>query len=440
MKTWFKYTGLFLLLTLLAGCSDPPQLEAVKQQLKQDIPDGWQVTKFKVEASEDTGTKVEPLWQYRIAATIAPKENLHHKVGSLLQTDILEIAQEKKQPFQLHGIAYSTLDAGQWQSRLDLQSVPPFRPGKPLSAFNKQHVVQGSSDYKKLLKRAKTALTEQQQKIAVEEQQLASGIARYTELNRELQEKTRLSADHLANLQQQFSQQRAELQQQVSSQSRELSSQLQAERQQQTAVFKQDYDKKVAEIDSQHRLARASFSAERTRAREARSTERNKVRDEFAADTTNARKNMARADYTVYKAESDEKRRQAYQRIDEQYQAQLAEIKKQEDEHNASRRSNLDSLTAAYRQQVAELTEQQNNQTSSVRAELNQQQQDTRSKLDIELQQARDSHQALLQDNNRQLTELRVQLDKLQRQLNEAKNQYGQHSQLLARLEAVPDS
>lgn len=436
MKTWFKFAYLFLLVIMLSGCSDPPQLAAVKQQLEKEIPEGWQVTKFKVEASEDSGTKVEPLWQYRIAASIAPKENLHHKVGSLLNTDILEITQKKKQEFQLHGIAYSALEAGQWRSRLDVQSVPPFRPGKPLSAFNPQHAIQGSSDYKKLLKNARDALSEQQQKIALDEDQLAKGIARYNELNRELQEKTRISAEQLASLQQQISQQRSELQQQVSSQSRDLSSQLQAERQQQTAVFKQDYDKKVAEIDSQHRLARANFSAERTRARDARNTERTKVRDEFSADTSNARKNMARADYTVYKAESDEKLRLAYQKIEQQYQANLAEIKKQEDEHNASRRSNLDSLTAVYRQQIAALTEQQNNQTNNVRAELNQQQQDTRSKLDTELQQARNSHQALLQDNNRQLTELRVQLDKLQRQLSEAKYQHGQHSQLLARLES----
>ncbi len=438
MKTWLNYGFLVLLSMILTGCSDPPQLAAVKQQLEKDIPQGWQLTSFKVEASEDTGSKVEPLWQYRISASMAPQEDLHYRVGSLLQTDILEVAQKKKQPFQLHGIAYSSLEAGLWRSRLDIQSVPQFRPGKPLSAFSPQHVVQGSSEYKKLLKRAKQSLAEQQQKIAVDEEQLAQGIARYNELNQQLHEKTRLSAEQLASLQQQFSQQRSDLQQQVSSQSRELSGQLQAERQQQTAIFKQEYEKKVAEVDAEHRLARANHSAERTRARDARSTARNKVRDEFAADTSNARKNMARADYTVYKAESDEKLRQAYQQIEQQYQAKLAEVKQQEDEHNTNRRSTLDNLNAGYRQQVAELSEQQSSQSNTVRAELTQQKQETRAKLDAELQQARQSHQAVLQDNNRQLNELRVQLDTLQRRLSEQKNQHGQHSQLLARLEAVP--
>ncbi|MBV2129350.1 hypothetical protein [Arsukibacterium indicum] len=438
MKTWRNCGYILLLIAMLIGCSEPPQLAAVKQQLEKDLPAGWQLTGFNVEASEETGSKVEPVWQYRIVASMAPKENLHYRVGNLLQTDILEVAQKKKQQFQLHGIAYSSLEAGQWRSRLDIQTVPQFRPGKPLAAFSPQHVLQGSSDYKKLLKQAKQSLTEQQQKIAVDEEQLAKGIARYNELNRELQEKTRLSAEQLASLQQQFSQQRADLQQQVSSQSRELSSQLQAERQQQTALFKQEYDKKVAEVDAEHRLARANFSAERTRAREARSAARTKTRDEFSADTSAARKNMARADYTVYKAESDEKLRQAYQQIEQQYQVQLAELKKQEDEHNAIRRSTLDTLNAAYRQQIAELSDQQSSQSNTVRAELTQQQQDTRAKLDAELQQARNSHQVMLQDNNRQLTELRVQLDSLQRQLSEAKNQYGQHSQLLARLEAAP--
>ncbi|KKO45102.1 hypothetical protein WG68_11745 [Arsukibacterium ikkense] len=438
MKTWLNGYFLLTLLLLLAGCSDPPQLDAVKKQLAAEIPQGWQVTKFKVEASEDAGSKVEPLWQYRIAASIAPQENLHYRVGSLLDTDILEIAQKKNQQFQLHGIAYSALDGGQWRSRLDLQSVPPFRAGQPASAFSGQHVVQGSSGYKKLLKQAKAALTEQQARIAVDEEQLTKGIARYNELNRELQEKTRLSAEHLATLQQQFSQQRSELQQHVSSQSRELSSQLQAERQQQTALFKQEYDKKVAETDAQHRLASAGFAADRTRARENRQMERNKLRDAFAADTSNARQNMARADYTVYKAQSDEKLRLAYQQVESQYQAQLAGIKKQEDLHNATRRNALDSLTAAYRQQVAALNEQQSSLSNTARAELNQQQQDTRTKLDSELQQARNSHQALLQDNNRQLSELRGQLDRLQRQVSEAKNKHGQQSQLLARLESKP--
>lgn len=434
MKTNMLF-ALLLPLLWLTACSDAPQLTAVKQQLQSELPEKWQIASFKVEAEEEAGSKVSPVWQYRFNADIAPQENMHHRIGRLQGTDILEVVQKKNEKFRVNGLANSALYNGQWQAAIDLNLEKNVSFGRALSSFNASHVIRGSGDYKKLLKRAKEAQKAAEQQLATDEQQFQQLLAQYSQLQQELQQKVRISSEQLNTLQQQSHQQRDQLAQQLSSQNQALRSQLQQERQAQTAEYKKAYDAKAAEVESAFRLKSAELKAERTKAQELRNNQRNTVRTAHASDTQQARSTMARADYTVYKAQADEKLRADYQTIDQQYNARIQDITAAEKTVSEQRRSQLAAFNTEYRQQVDALSVQQNEAVTAARDEANSQQQQARSGQTTELQSARETHQAMLNDNNRQLTELRQRIDQLQRKMHEQRSLFGQESQLLAQLE-----
>jgi len=426
---------LLLPLLWLTACSDAPQLEAVKQQLQSELPEKWQVTSFKVEAEEETGSKVSPVWQYRFNADIAPQENMHHRIGRLQGTDILEVAQKKNEKFRVNGLANSALYNGQWQAAIDLNLEKEVSFGKSLSSFNASHVIRGSGDYKKLVKQAKEAQKIAEQQLATDEKQFQEMLLQYNQLQQELQQKTRLSTEQLNTLQQQSYQQRDQLAQQLSSQNQELRNQLQQQRQAQTAEYKKVYDTKAAEVESAYRLKTAEFKAERTKAQELRTNQRNALRTAHASETQQARSTMARADYTVYKAQADEKLKADYQTIDQQYNGRIQEITAAEKTVSEQRRAQLAAFNTEYRQQVDALSAQQSEAVTAARDEANSQQQQARSGQTTELQSAREKHQAMLNDNNRQLNELRQRIDQLQRKMHEQRSLFGQESQLLAQLE-----
>ncbi len=434
MKLFINISIIFLSL-ILQACSEPPQLDAVKKQFSSELPPGWKVASFKVEAEEESGSKVEPVWRYRFLAEIAPTEDLFRKAGTLQDTDILKQTQKKNQARQLHGQAVSVLYAGEWQSQLDLnhRSSEPF--GLPASSFSQRYVIQGSSDYKKLLKNAKENHQKLEKQIQQDEALLTQHINEFHTLNQQLQEKSRLSSEQLNSLQQQIQQQRYELQQQTGSQNQALSQQRQQSQQQQFAEFKSQLDAKTAETEKHYRLKTAEINAARTKAREVRSEQRNSVRNAYNDDLSAQRKQLDRAAYTTYKAQADEKLKESYAAIDKTNNDELERIKTQETELTSQRRAQLNQFNEEYRQQTDTVRQQLTADNNEARAGLNQQQQDATAKLDNELAEARKIHQELLTNNNQQLTTKRNELDQLQRKLFSDKNRLTADTQLFAVLD-----
>lgn len=433
MRSLLTFTLISML--WLTACSDAPQLAAVKQQLQTELPEHWQVTSFNLEAEQETGTKVSPVWQYRFNAEIAPKEAMHRRIGRLQDVDILEVTQKKNEKFKLNGLANSALYNGEWQVGMDLNLVQAISFGMPLSHFTDKHVISGSSDYKKLLKTAKAAQQKIEQQIATDEQQFQQLLQEYNKLQQELQTKAQQSNEQLNTLQQQSYQQRDQLAQQLSSQNVELRNQLQQQRQAKATEYKQIHDNQAAEIESAYRLKVAEFRAARTKAQDLRNEQRNAARSAHATETQNARNSMQRADYTLFKAQADEKLRTDYQRIDQTHNAKVQEIAAAEKVVTDQRRTDLAAIAATYRKQVDALSAEQNEQLTAARNEASQQQQQAGSDQRNELQSARDKHQALLADNNRQLNELRQRIDQLQRRIHEQRSILGRESQLLAQLD-----
>lgn len=432
MRNYLKWQ--LILLFLIQGCSDAPN---IKEQYAKDLPAHWQLESFKIEAEEQRGTKVDPVFEYRFIAEVSPKEHLHQRVGRLLDTDIVSIVVKKGTESKLHGKAHARMYQGEWHTQFNIESSPPA-DGSPLSAYKDKVVVQGSSDYKKLIKTTRQQLEKLEQQILQDDQRFQQGLAEYNTLSQELAEKSRLSSEQLNKQQQDYQQQRNVLYSQSRAQSQDAQQQLQAQRQQQTGVFKQQYDAAVAEVDKQHRLKIAEFSAEKTKLRQWRDTERTAARSSNNAEAEAARKSMARADYTVHKARLDEQLRSKNQEIEQSYNQQLAQVQARETEHNNNRRDKLAALNTEYRSQVDNISQQLAAQGSAQNAELNSNQKQQQEDLDKVLTSARNTHQALQNNNNQQLTAKRQELDKLQRDMAANRNSYTQQARLLQLLE--PDT
>lgn len=142
---------LLLFLLLLGACSGTggrPSNTDVEKALSQQIPAPWQLKSFNVSASENTGTKVEPVWQFRFKASANLAEDTFVKSREIYGAIFLKKVSAKGDSKELFGIATSTLREEKWQASFQLENNPFSGTGMPRSAFQGKTVVEGTTEEK----------------------------------------------------------------------------------------------------------------------------------------------------------------------------------------------------------------------------------------------------------------------------------------------------
>lgn len=134
----------FILTALLfTGCSKDPQPASseIEQALNGSLPAFARVSSFSVEAMQNMGTKVEPVWQSRFRATV----KVTSATFSAERTDpgvvLVRAIKQAGETTELFGKSVSTLHAGKWRTALELEGRPIEALGQPESAFGPQKVI-----------------------------------------------------------------------------------------------------------------------------------------------------------------------------------------------------------------------------------------------------------------------------------------------------------
>lgn len=148
-----KKLRIFVLLAIsvLAACSsiDEPTFDELKQYLTKQLPEYIRLDTFTIDASDNTGSKVDPLWNYRFRASIVSKEALfrpdanpdprRYKGVTFVSTTTAK--GEKKDIF---GKIFCELYEGKWNCRTSLDGSPIDNLGKPLTHFSGLVIVKGT--------------------------------------------------------------------------------------------------------------------------------------------------------------------------------------------------------------------------------------------------------------------------------------------------------
>ena len=135
--------GFILTALLFAGCSKEPQPSKsdIEQSLIAQLPAFARVSSFSVEAMQNMGTKVEPVWQSRFHATVKVTSDTFTLDGNDAGVVFVRVVKKDGESTELFGKSASTLYAGTWRTAFDLEGQPIQALGQPESAFGPQKVI-----------------------------------------------------------------------------------------------------------------------------------------------------------------------------------------------------------------------------------------------------------------------------------------------------------
>jgi hypothetical protein len=128
------------------GAQQPPAAEELAAALGFELPRGWTVASFEIEATSDYGTPVEPDIRNRFVAVV----ELAHDTFLVVERDgpytfVRPIAEAGEQR-TIYGISASVRSAGTWRTRFTLEHDPTADTGEPSGLISGRVIVLGSEE------------------------------------------------------------------------------------------------------------------------------------------------------------------------------------------------------------------------------------------------------------------------------------------------------
>lgn len=145
MKPRRRYLAVCVILPALAStaCSTErrPASSEIEQTLTSTLPAFARVSSFSVEAMQNMGTQVEPVWHSRFRATITVTVATFVADGYDPGIVFVRAVKPPGATTELFGKSVSTLYGGEWRTQLDLEGQPIHTLGQPESAFGPQTMI-----------------------------------------------------------------------------------------------------------------------------------------------------------------------------------------------------------------------------------------------------------------------------------------------------------
>lgn len=429
--------GLVLVLGMVAACGSDGDEPDIETDFSKQLPQGWELTDFDIEAREDVGTEVEPARKYRFSAEFAPTEDLYLAVGKLGVIDVLQTGHKKGAEVKVVGIADAELIGETWESAFDVSGTPFnfYAAGTPKSAFAGDAVVIGSSEYKKLIKateqRAETLAREIEEQTSL----FSEKQNEFNTLSQQLQSEQQTAATQLRELRQELSGQQRELQQQSSQQASEVQRQQQQAVREKTEALKAATNARTVELNEAYQVAEAGFNAELQEARKQRSASRKAASSASRERLAQARSSLSREDYRTLSAQASADLKQQYQQIEQQFAEVSADIKARAGAANDRHREQLVAIGEQYKQQVTEWNAAAKAVRDEAQAELREATQAELARLNEQRQAAQGSHQTQVKSAQQNLNQKRSELNDLAKEITRQRTRY---NTIMQQLQAVP--
>lgn len=162
-----------LLLCSLLGCgSEPggPTAKQLRSTFSVEIPGYWEVVSFDIEASQNIGTEVEPVYKSRFKATVGLKSDTFVGAGKEEEAIFIKPAATSGEKRELYGISTSKLHAGAWKTDFELQNNPLPDLGQPRDFFRGEKIIVMGSPEEEAF-RTETAKRREEKRKALEKEQ-----------------------------------------------------------------------------------------------------------------------------------------------------------------------------------------------------------------------------------------------------------------------------
>jgi hypothetical protein len=182
--------GLLLSSFLGGEKTEGPSSKELAKRFAINLPAYWEIDSFRVEASENLGTKVEPFCRSRFKAVVKLKEDTFVEAGYEDNVIFIDPVAKSGEKREIYGVATSKLETGSWKINFQLDNDPLPGMGTPRSFFSgKEVIVKGSekeTKYREKVEKEREAEEEKQrQEREAQRAALISAISSHRDLHGE---------------------------------------------------------------------------------------------------------------------------------------------------------------------------------------------------------------------------------------------------------------
>lgn len=156
-----------LFMPLFAYTADGPTKEQMVNGISSKLPPYIRIVDATIEANQNIGNEVEPVFLSRIRAKVMITESLYEQSGKIDNTTVVNEVNRKGNSDDVYFITQSSLFQGRWNTSFHIQGEPFYNKGKPLSSFTGNVVVKGSQQEQEILSQSK--IRSDQLKLIVEQ-------------------------------------------------------------------------------------------------------------------------------------------------------------------------------------------------------------------------------------------------------------------------------
>ena len=135
-----------------AQISENPTIEELREKFALELPPYWNLEEFKIEASANYGTSVEPIIKSRFTAKITLNSHTFVEAGEegtiIFLRSVLKLGTTR----MVYGISTSEYKAAAWVTKFELTNNPMVDVGSPRDFFPGRTIIRGTEEEKEFYK------------------------------------------------------------------------------------------------------------------------------------------------------------------------------------------------------------------------------------------------------------------------------------------------
>jgi hypothetical protein len=165
---------------ILVACSgeNKPATSELKTALVQNMPGHIELNSFSVQASQNFGNNVEPIYGTRFNATVIVLVDLYKTDKRDKEVTFVRLVTKKGKQTEIFGKITSKLYQGTWKHNINIDGTPILNLGVPLNQVSAGHVIiRGSDKEKKYYAEIERKEKERQAEIKRKEAELRKNLA-----------------------------------------------------------------------------------------------------------------------------------------------------------------------------------------------------------------------------------------------------------------------
>ena len=129
-----------------AQAETKPSSKSLEQEIIWNLPGHVELKEFTLDASQNLGNEIDPLWGFRFHASVSIKTDLFDKLSSDDNVAFVRLVTKEGKKLEIYGKIYSKMYQGKWQNKIEIDGNAVLNLGIPKNQISGERIIVRGSE------------------------------------------------------------------------------------------------------------------------------------------------------------------------------------------------------------------------------------------------------------------------------------------------------